>query len=297
MMENKKYDICCLGHITLDKVVTPAKEVYMPGGTAFYFARALARIDHSGFLLVASLADKERKAAQDIAELGVETIIIPSKNSVFFENIYGENMNDRKQRVLAKADPFSVENIKDIDASFYHLGTLLADDFPPEVIKELSKKGKVSVDVQGFLRRVDGESVHPTDWEEKLELLPYIDILKANEHEMLSLTGSEDPYQAARMLAEWGVKEVVITLGDKGSVIYTDGQFYDIAAYPVKEMVDATGCGDTYMAGYLLKRARGCNPSEAGHYAAAMCSLKLQESGPFRGTEKEIRQLMARYPI
>lgn len=31
-------DICCIGHITLDKIVTPTQEVYMPGGTSYYFS-------------------------------------------------------------------------------------------------------------------------------------------------------------------------------------------------------------------------------------------------------------------
>jgi len=37
----KKPDICCIGHITLDKIITPKLETYMPGGTAFYVAHAL----------------------------------------------------------------------------------------------------------------------------------------------------------------------------------------------------------------------------------------------------------------
>lgn len=291
-MKNIKHDICCLGHITLDKVVTPAKTIYMPGGTAFYFARALARVPHNGFQLVASLADSERKAAEDIASLGIDTIILPSKKSVYFENIYGDDMNNRTQRVLAKADPFSIESIKNVDAKIYHLGTLLADDFPPEVIKYLSGKGEVSVDVQGFLRKVEGTHVSATDWGDKLELLPYIHTLKANEHEMEEITGTSEPRQAAIQLAAWGVKEVVLTLGSRGSVIYADGKFYDIPAYPVARMVDATGCGDTYMAGYLLRRSHGDSPDRAGRYAAAMCSLKLAESGPFSGDENAVLDLL-----
>ena len=42
-------EICCIGHITLDKIITPRLETYMPGGTAFYVAHALANLDHTGF--------------------------------------------------------------------------------------------------------------------------------------------------------------------------------------------------------------------------------------------------------
>lgn len=57
------------------------------------------------------------------------------------------------------------------------------------------------------------------DWTEKTEALKYIDILKVNEHEMEVLTGHKEVKQAAFQLAEWGVKEVLITLGSLGSVI------------------------------------------------------------------------------
>lgn len=286
------YNICCLGHITLDKIVTPHHTVYMPGGTAFYFAHAMANLDHSHFLLVTSLAESEMKAVEDIRACGLEVKVLPSRKSVYFENVYGENSNNRTQRVLAKADPFTAGGIGRINSRIFHLGTLLADDFPPEVIRHLSSLGRVSVDAQGFLRKVEGEQVSATDWADKLELLPYIDILKANEHEMLSLTGSSDPYEAARRLAGWGVREVVLTLGDQGSVIYADGTFHEIPAYPVDRVIDATGCGDTYMAGYLYKRSEGAGIDEAGTFAAAMCTLKLKHSGPFDGTEADVLRVI-----
>ncbi len=40
--------------------------------------------------------------------------------------------------------------------------------------------------------------------------------------------------------------EVIITLGSEGSLVYVDDTFYEIPAYPPHEVVDATGCGDTY---------------------------------------------------
>lgn len=285
-------DIICIGHITLDKIITPALETYMPGGTAFYFAHALSHLDHSGFKLITSVGPDEVKAADDIRSLGIDVEVIQSRRSVFFENKYGENLNDRTQRVLAKADPFTVDNLANVQARIYHLGTLLADDFSLDAIKMLSKRGIVSVDAQGYLREVRGEQVHAIDWADKTEALKYIDILKANEKEMETLTGSSDPHEAARKLAGWGCKEVLLTLGDHGSLIYANGRFYEIPAFPTPSVVDATGCGDTYMAGYLYSRSRGADYVEAGRFAAAMCTIKLGHTGPFNGTEADILAVM-----
>ncbi len=288
----KETDICCIGHITLDKIVTPRMTVHSPGGTAFYFAHAMSSLHADNFLLVTSLAESEMKAVDDIRALGIEVTVLPSRKSVYFENRYGEDQNHRTQRVLAKADPFTPEGVAGIKARYYHLGSLLADDFSIDIIKALSEKGIVSVDAQGYLREVRGDKVYPVDWSDKLEALKYIDILKVNEHEAAVLTGATDPRRGAEILAGWGVKEVVLTLGSMGSVILADGRAYEIPAFTPTDIVDATGCGDTYMAGYLYMHNKGAGYEEAGRFAAAMCTIKLQATGPFRSSTAEVRQLI-----
>lgn len=291
-------DICCIGHITLDKIVTPKKTTYMPGGTSYYFSHGISRLkDMEHYQLVTALAPSEFKAVDDIRAKGIRVTVIPSRHTVYFENTYGENQNNRSQRVLAKADPFTVEHLKDINAHIFHLGSLLADDFSLEVVKYLSSKGILAVDAQGYLREVRGEKVYPVDWTEKVEALKYIDILKVNEHEMEVLTGYQDPKLAALQLADWGVKEVLITLGSLGSIIYTQKRFCKIPAYPPKEVTDATGCGDTYMTGYLYMRNKGASYEEAGCFAAAMSTLKLEASGPFSGTEEEVWDIIRNSPL
>lgn len=281
-------DICCIGHITLDKIITPKQTIYMPGGTSYYFSHGISHLnDWKNYKLVTSLAPSEYSSVDELTGKGLNVEIIPSKKTVYFENSYGINQNNRTQRVLAKADPFTVEKIQHIEAKIFHLGSLLSDDFSLDVIKYLSKKGILSVDAQGYLREVRGENVYPIDWCEKKEALKYVHILKVNEHEAKVLTGLDDYQAAARQLAEWGVKEVLLTLGSEGSIIYAENSFYYIPAYPPKEVVDATRCGDTYMLGYLYMRNKGVSYEEAGCFAAALSTVKLEKSGPFSGTEED----------
>jgi len=287
------YDICCVGHITLDKVVTPRVTAHMAGGTSFYFSNAIRNMDVS-YTLVTTLAQSEMVVVEKMRARGINVNACACGLSVYFENIYSENQDHRTQRVLQKANPFTVEQLQEIDAQIFHLGPLLADDMPVELIKELHSRGKVSLDVQGYLRKVEDKNVVPIDWADKREALQYIDILKANEHETEVLTGSKDIREGARILADWGVKEVVLTLGSMGSVIYTGGVFYNIPAYKPSAVVDATGCGDTYMAGYLYQRIKGASFQQAGEFAAAMASFKIESSGPFTGTEDDVLNLIAR---
>ena len=290
------YDICCIGHITLDKVVTPQAERFMAGGTSFYFSNAMRNMDVQ-YVLVTSLAESEMHFVSDLRNLGIVVNATLCEHTVYFENIYSHNQDHRTQRVLQTAAPFIIEQLKDITASIYHLGPLLANDIPLNLIKLLAAKGKVSLDVQGYLRKVDKKNVIPIDWEDKREALQYVHILKANELEMEVLTGHTDVHKAALLLNEWGVKEVVITLGSFGSVIYAGGIFYDIPAYIPSAVTDATGCGDTYMAGYLYKRIKGNTIQEAGEFAAAMASLKIAAAGPFTGSEEDVLALLEKCEV
>lgn len=288
-------EICCIGHITKDKIVTPDRTVFMSGGTSFYFSQAFNSLPHEvSFELVTKLGDADMQVVDDLRKAGIEVRTFPSRHTVFFENRYGANQNERTQRVLDKADPFTVAEMEGLEARVFHLGSLLADDFPVEVVKYLSTKGKISIDAQGYLREVRGEDVHAIDWQDKLEVLACTDVLKVNEREMEVITGETNPRRAARRLADWGVKEVLVTLGSEGSLILAEGQFYEIPAYAPHEVVDATGCGDTYSAGYLWCRLRGEGYTEAGRFAAAMCTLKLEHSGPFDRSAAEVRDIVTR---
>ncbi|HMG10924.1 MAG TPA: PfkB family carbohydrate kinase [Mucilaginibacter sp.] len=285
------YDICCIGHITLDKVVTPRAVAHMAGGTSFYFSSAIRNMDVS-YTLVTSLAESEMHIVETLRAKGTEVHASTCAHTVYFENIYSGNQDHRTQRVLQKADPFTIEQLLDINAQIFHLGPLLADDIPVDLIRELSSRGRVSLDAQGYLRKVEDKNVIAVDWPAKKEALQYIDILKVNEHELEALTGLTDIKKGAEVLADWGVKEVVVTLGSMGSVIYADGIFYNVPAYIPTAVVDATGCGDTYMAGYLYQRTKGALFQEAGEFAAAMASFKIESSGPFTGTKEDVMNLL-----
>ena len=280
-------EICCVGHITLDKVVTSRSEVHMPGGTSFYFSNAIANMEVS-YSLVTALGAEENTIVENLRAKGITVQVLPSAHTVYFENIYDEDQDKRTQRVLEKADPFSIKEMSNVDAEIFHLGPLLADDIPVDLIKYLSEKGTVSLDAQGYLREVRDTHVFATDWSDKKEALKYIDILKVNDAELFALTGYKDLRDGAKALAAMGVKEVIVTLGSKGSFIYAEENFHEIPAYKPNAIIDATGCGDTYMAGYLFKKAKKAGYIEAGKFGAAMATLKIESSGPFTGTYADV---------
>ena len=276
-------DICCIGHITADTVITTTSTMHMAGGTAYYFSYPFAKLD-GNYLLVTALAAQEMNYVTDLRNSGIEVLVQESTHTVNFENIYNEDQDFRTQNVLQLADPFKLASLAEVEAKIFHLGPLLPDDISLDLIKMLAGKGKVSMDVQGYLREVRDQKVYPREWPEKKEALQYIDILKTDEGELTVLTGCTDVRKAAKIVADWGVKEVVVTNGSKGSFILHEGIYHTIPAYPPEVIVDATGCGDTYMAGYLYQRIKGADIRQAGTFAAVLASKKMESPGAFKGS-------------
>ena len=306
-------DICCIGHLTRDRIITPQQTFFLSGGTSFYFANAIHQLPPTlQFKLLTKAGHDAADTVEELKGKGIAVDCKTSQHTVFFENKYAENSNNRTQRVLAKADPFTLDDVRDLEAGIFHLGSLLQDDFPLEVVESLASRGRISIDVQGFLREVrlgteaepgapDGSphkgvpiagKVFSTDWKDKRKFLACTNILKLNEHEMVAIANSQDPREVARLMERMGVEEVVITLGSYGSLIYANGIFHDIPAYQPTAIVDATGCGDTYSAGYLYARHEGMNYHDAGCFAAAMCTLKLEHNGPFEGSLQDIEHII-----
>ena len=140
--------------------------------------------------------------------------------------------------------------------------------------------------------------LNPSPYEEGLKAVDFgkLSWLLVNEVEACQCSGSDQPERAWDVLhGQYPNLSVLITLGSYGSVIYDGSSFYEIPGYPPRQVVDATGCGDTYAAGYLYARAQGASCSEAGHLAAAMCTLKLEHTGPFDADIDAALQILAEY--
>src|SRR5690606_38907272 len=83
-----------------------------------------------------------------------------------------------------------------------------------------------------------------------------IDILFANEAEILSLSGAQE-FDAAVAAVAGKVPVLVVTRSEKGAIGVEDGNRIDVPAEPVDEIVDTTGAGDLFAAGFLAGHAKG----------------------------------------
>lgn len=101
----------------------------------------------------------------------------------------------------------------------------------------------------------------------------HVDIVFANEAELLSLHETSDFEEALEKLAKSGTI-ACITRSEKGSIILADGERHTIPAAPVDKVVDTTGAGDQYAAGVLAGRALGMSWPDAG-YLGSRCAAEV----------------------
>jgi sugar/nucleoside kinase (ribokinase family) len=121
------------------------------------------------------------------------------------------------------------------------------------------------------------------------ETLSHVDILKSDAVEAEFLTGENDIYKAARTYAQMGPKEIVLTHKD-GLLVYADGEFYSMGFYP-QQLTGRSGRGDTCLGSYVAMRL-SMQPKEAGIWAAAVTSLKMEKRGPFSLTIEDVKNLI-----
>jgi sugar/nucleoside kinase (ribokinase family) len=103
--------------------------------------------------------------------------------------------------------------------------------------------------------------------QELRDLLERVDILFVNEKEAYGLAGADHLEDALAVLAA-RCPTVAITLGAEGSVVAEDGKVYEVPAQPVPAVVDTTGAGDSFAAGFLLGAVRGLGPERSARLGA-----------------------------
>jgi sugar/nucleoside kinase (ribokinase family) len=151
-------------------------------------------------------------------------------------------------------------------------------DLGDDIIDWCRGKALVALDVQGVLRCVEDGAMVFHDWAEKKTYLPKIDFLKTDALEAEILTGTGDRAAAAKMLYDWGAREIMITHNTE--VLAYDGKKIYTQPLKPRNLSGRSGRGDTCFSSYITERLT--RPIEdALLFAAAAVSLKMEKLGPF----------------
>jgi len=295
-LSRDSFDVCVIGPVARDINAVGAREQPpQPGGAAYYSTMVYAALGLRAAVVTRVAAADEPALLAELRAQGVAIFNLGSALSTTFRNLYDPADPDaRRQRVDAVAPPIRARDLPPLAARIWQIGPLTRQEGDVGLIAHCAAQGGlVGLDVQGFTREVVDGAVQPAPPAATLAPLAGLDVLKADDAEILSFTGTAEVGAAAAKVQAAGVRETLVTYASRGSTVFAPAGRIEIAALPPRRHLDPTGCGDTYLAAYLSRRLTSADLRACAEFAAAVASLKLEHTGPFRGTPADIAARLA----
>ena len=230
-------------------------------------------------------------------ELNVDEIQIGQEYKTGVVNVMINEKGNASYDIAYPSAWDKIEKIERMDklineADVFVFGSLASrDEVSRETLFSLLEKAKYKV--------LDANLRAPYYTKEVLtSLMLKADFIKLNDEELREISSELDsPYnsfeQNIKFIAETtNTKQLCVTKGEYGAVLYYNGKFYYNSGYFVK-VVDTVGAGDSFLASLLLRLLRGKSPQKALNYACAVGALVAgQEGANPKISEKEIKKFM-----
>jgi sugar/nucleoside kinase (ribokinase family) len=286
------FDVAFLGNYTKDTIESATGTRVVDGG-AFNYGAHVAAAMGLRVAAITRLAREDWHVVDGLEALGVQVLAEATTQSTCLRLVYpSANVDERVIYVTSTAGAFTTEQVADVEAQAFVLGASFRGEVPPDVVEALAAKGaRIALDVQGYVRVNRAGKLVAGPWPEREAVLAHVDVLKADAVEAEMLTGSGNIRQAARVLADLGPREVVVTHRE-GVLVYAGGEFSEAGFFPDK-LVGRSGRGDTCLAAYVCRRLTA-TPAEATTWTAAVTSLKMEAEGPFRRNLSEVEAMIER---
>jgi sugar/nucleoside kinase (ribokinase family) len=270
-----------IGHMAKDQVIVDGHGQTVPGGGVYFGSIALRRLGAS-VAVVTRLHPDDFPLLEEMKQEGVQVLAAPAPQTSGIANYYNSaDMERRTCRPLGFAGPFTAGEIPDLPARIYAVASIIAGEVDLPLLEVLARRGPVALDIQGFVRVREGDDLVFRHWPDMDKGLALVTYLKVDRAEAELLTAQTDLQAAARQLAGYGPREIVLTQSS-GVTVWADGQLYQ-APFTPRSLAGRTGRGDTCFASYLGWRLRA-SPEEATRLAAAVTTQKQERPGPWRGT-------------
>ena len=279
-MTSKHYDAIFAGNYTKDTIITPDGTRYVDGGGMNY----AAHVGHAlgvNTAIVTRLSQADEAVVMAIRADGIDCYPVYSPSSTLMTLEYKtHDVDKRTLYVKGIAGTIRPEHLDGLQARIIAVSPSLRGEVEPEFFTEMRKRQGVllAADVQGFVRVLRDQTLVYEPWDAMEAVLRQVDILKSDAVEAKFLTGESNIEKAAAIYASLGAKEIVLT-HTEGVLIHAEGKFHHFNFHS-QNMSGRSGRGDTCMGTYVAKRL-SLPPHEAGKWAAAATSLKMEKVGVF----------------
>lgn len=269
-----------IGSLALDTIETPfGKAERTLGGSATfistsasYFTTPVRLVGIVGFDFPKE--EIEFLSSKKIDISGLE--ISETKKTFHWHGKYDFDLNTRESLVtelnaFETFDPVISEKFR--DSEYVCLGNL-HPSLQKKVIGQISKPKLVMCDTMNFW--IEGA------YNELLEILKHVNLLVINDSEARELTKEFNLVIAARNIMKMGPQILIIKKGEHGALLFTNDSIFSAPAYPLEEVFDPTGAGDTFAGGLMgwiakTKDISTDNLKLAVIYGSTMASLAVEK--------------------
>ena len=264
-----------VGSVGLDTIETPrARREEILGGSASYACAAASFFTRVGMVGVVG-TDFPKAGLQLYRRLGIDTAGLQIKPGETFRwaGVYEQNMDHR--RTISTALNVFAEFSPELPAAYRGAPYLFLGNIAPAL----------QLHVLGQVRRPRFVLLDTMDlWinntrAELLEVIRRVHMLTLNESEARHLTGEHGLVRAARRLLDLGPRHVLIKKGEHGSILFSRKGIFLMPAYPLEDVQDPTGAGDTFAGGFLGALAASGSTSEQAIRRAMACGSVVASFG------------------
>lgn len=298
------YQLVVVGHFTIDRMELEGVTRVQLGGPPAYAmvapALGLQKVGVVSFIgndFPDAFYSQLKASGLDLSGIRQEGV------TTHFVNKYTQN-GQRTQEVetIAKRITDAMVPLAFWTTRWMHISPVIQEvDY--QIIKTAKEKGaKISVDVQGFLRKPKSRNNHRINWckwPNFVDIAPYIDVLKADINEIFHLTKKSTIKAAASTAHNAGCGLILITDGQHGAYLFHDHKLSTIPAHPPRIVLDHTGSGDVFSISFLVEYEKTQRPLWAAFFASASASFNVETPGPtnfpnYEEVSQRLRLFLAR---
>jgi sugar/nucleoside kinase (ribokinase family) len=289
--------VTVVGSLAYDAVRTPfGFRERMLGGAATHFALAASFFDE--VRVVGPVGDDFDEEAMDVLQtrgtVTDDVERVAGGKTFFWSGEYGDNLNSRETlrtdlNVFEHFEPKLSEASRASDVLFL---ANIQPELQLAVREECRAARFVAMDSMNLWIDIAREALERT--------IRTVDCLILNDEELEQLTGANTTVGAARELLGWGLTAVVAKQGKYGATLFTEEDVFALPAYPLEQVVDPTGAGDTFAGGFVgYVAAQGGDASHetlarAMAYGTALASYNVEEFGTERVARLTADEIAAR---
>ena len=286
------YDIVFIGQLGVGTIVPfrepPFKE---PGGPAL-FASMGASCLGKRIATVTRISESDEYTLEPLKSAGIDVFMLPGEIGQYRIVFPTANFDQRQGFVVKRGGDFIISDIPPFEPCLVHLCCMSGPGLQLELLRALRGRGfRLSVDMQSFVLQANDETglLHFKDVPDKKEILALADFIKLDAMEARTLTGADVLKDQADILEGWGSSETVIT-SSEGAQARSKGTT-TFVKFTNRSTRGRMGRGDTLMGSYLARRLDH-SVEDSLRFAAALTSIKMESTGPFKGSLNDVLERM-----